>query len=265
MGTLVTIEGGEFMGKTSMALPGLVSVAKKAGYAVASSREPGGTPEAEAIRAEIFQKVEQKAPIEEIAVLFNKARKNHLEQVIHPFIGAQKEKEGIMVLDRYLDSTRVYQGLEGGLDLEYIHQLETEYVKGYLPDITFILTIPADKFARIILARQKIAAMESGRDHTVWDEASIEQQLLRQKRYLELPALASRWQEQREFHVIDASRHPFDVIGDIVRHLGSYLEKKGQGGAKGKLEQSYKELKKSPGWILLEKAWKKQEHQLKSV
>lgn len=263
MGILVTIEGGEFMGKTSVALPGVVSVTKRAGYPVASSREPGGTAEAEAIRAEIFQRVEQKAPVEEIATLFNKARKIHLEQVIYPFLGEQKEKDGIMILDRYLDSTRVYQGLEGGLDLERIHQLEQEYVQGFLPDITFILTIPAEKFANIITVRQLIAAQESGRDLTVWDQASIEQQLIRQKRYMELPVLASRWQENREFHLIDASRHPFEVIDAILRPLASFLEKKGYKNAKGNVETAYKELKKSPSWMVLEKSWKKQEHQLK--
>lgn len=268
MGLLITVEGGEYVGKTSVAIPGLQQVLKRAGVAIISSREPGGTPEAEIIRKEIFEKHAEGASPKELTLLFNKARKVHLDQVIIPFLGIQKERNAVVLLDRYMDSTRVYQGLEGGVDMNDIYNLEQEYVKGYLPDITFICYIPEHTFEKTLEARRKSVSMGTERSQTEWDADTISKQLERQQNYMKVPEIAKHYNEQRSFYMVDASRHPFDVIYDLVVHTGSHIEKyhslSPYRGVKGELLSSFNKLKKEPVWMYFEKQWKKQEQLMKS-
>jgi dTMP kinase len=262
MGLLITVEGGEYLGKTTICIPGVEHVFRRAGIEIQSSREPGGTPEAEAIRAEIFTKAEQGASAKDLALLFNKARKIHLDQVIKPYLGVQKEQDRVMVLDRYLDSTRIYQGMEGGIDLNELRQMEQEYVQGYYPDITFILYIPEKQFPTIMKARHLVAENDAMRSQTKWDADSFEKQFQRQQFYLQLPDIAARFGEQRKFVLVDAARHPFDVIGSLISAMGDYIDKHNgihQVHAGRKLQQAFKELQKEPIWMYMEKAWKKQQ------
>lgn len=268
MGLLITVEGGEYVGKTSVAIPGLQQVLKRAGIAVTTSREPGGTPEAETIRKEIFEKHAEGASPKELTLLFNKARRIHLDQVIIPFLGQNKEKNSIVLLDRYLDSTRVYQGLEGGIDLNEIHGFEQEYVRGYLPDITFICYLPEHTFEKTLEARRKAVHMGSERSQTDWDSDDTGKQIARQRNYMKIPEIAKHFNEQRAFYTIDASRHPFDVIYDLVAHTGSHIEKNRSleqfRGIRGELLSNFRQLKKEPVWMYFEKQWKKQEQLMKS-
>ncbi|MFW5703265.1 MAG: dTMP kinase [Patescibacteria group bacterium] len=267
MGALITIEGGEYMGKTTLAIPGLESVSKRTGIPVLTSREPGGSPEAEQLRSEIFQKAETGASAIELATLFNKARKIHLEEVVKPFLGSHKDQNALCILDRYLDSTRVYQGLEAGLTMEQIKEMEAEYVGDYLPDITIILSIPEQKFARLLLARQQLAK-DTNHDNNIWDNATIEKHLLRQRHYLSLPKLAAEWGERRGFAIIDVSQHPFQIIRAIVEAVGHYIDQHHLltiSSVQKKMLNSWNELIKEPSWIYLEKAWKKQEHIMRSL
>lgn len=194
MGLLITVEGGDFVGKTSLAVPGLHAVLTDCGFPVITSREPGGSPEGEEIRNQIFARVKEDAPQIELAKLFNKARRLHLEQVIIPFLGAKKEKHGVVILDRYLDSTRVYQGLEGRLPLKKIYALEDEFVDGFLPDITFVLYFPEAHIKELIQIRKKLSENEKvktqhARAHTPWDEASLEEYKKRQEYHWKLQEL----------------------------------------------------------------------------
>lgn len=267
MGAFITVEGGEFMGKTTIAIPGLEAIVRRTGIPVLTSREPGGSPEAEQIRSEIFHKADSGASALELATLFNRARQIHLNQVVRPFLGSHKEQNAICILDRFLDSTRVYQGMEAGLPMEQIAQLETSYVEGYLPDLTLILTIPEPKFAHILLARQQLA-QHSVRDSTVWDNNTIEKHLLRQRHYLRLPHQAAEWGERRGFAIIDVSQHPFQIMKRIIEATGRYLDQHKLltvSHIQKKMEVAWKELTSEPSWIYMEKAWKKQEHILRSL
>lgn len=269
MGLLITIEGGEFVGKTSVALPGLHKILEDCGLRVLSSREPGGTPAGEKIREEIFQKAARGASADEMALLFNKARRIHLDTVIKPFLGEKKEKDAIVLLDRYLDSTRVYQGLESALGLETVYRYEREFVEGYLPDLTFVLFFPEEIIDKMIAVRRKLAAEESGtRANTSWDEVSIDEHRMRQQRYLSLAAIAKDRGEQRQFRHIDASRQPLAVITDMAKHTRDAILSSGMAlppGFGARFQSALSGLGASPLYTHLERQWKRQQHLLRVI
>lgn len=211
MGLFITVEGGEYTGKTSVVVPGLARFFKKKGIPVLVSREPGGTPKAEAIRQTIFQKMAEGVPQDKLAALFMQARQNHLKEKVVPFLGEKKERRGVVILDRFIDSTRVYQGLEGGVALDKIRALEKKYVGGYFPDITIILYFPDDVFSKVLNTR-----MRKTRQTTAWDNHALEIQRQRQKYYLTLPELAKQWGEERLFIPIDASKTKEAVSSKVI-------------------------------------------------
>ncbi len=139
MGLLITVEGGEFTGKSSLVIPTLYNILNRCGYETLKSREPGGTSRGEQIRQKIFDRLKEGASQEELARLFNESRLIHLEEVIKPFLGQKKENNRVVVLDRYIDSTIVHQGLEGCASLKELKNLEQQTIGNYDPDLTFLL------------------------------------------------------------------------------------------------------------------------------
>ncbi len=220
MGLLITVEGGEYVGKTSLVVPALKTFLEAAGIETITSREPGGTLEGEKIREKIFKRLKEGATAKELTLLFNEARRIHLDTIIIPFLGQNKEKGRVVILDRYLDSTRVYQGLEGGVPLTEIKALENQYVKGYYPDITFILYFPEEVFKKVFYVRKHYALSHlpsvKKRSLTDWDAASVEKHLIRQRYYLKLPRLAAKLGEKRRFFLINAARRPSEVVQEVV-------------------------------------------------
>lgn len=225
MGLLITIEGGEYTGKTSLVIPGLLKVFRDAGICVKTSREPGGTKRGEELRKKIFKRHAEGALQDELALLFNKARRVHLQEVIMPTLGIHLEKDAVLVLDRYLDSTRVYQGLEGGVSLDKIFKLEQEYVGDFFPDLTLILYFRDKIFDKVFAIRQAYerANKDSSRDVTTWDDGKIAAHRARQKLYLTLPELAKQNGERRAFAKIDASASPVEVIRKCVSECSKII------------------------------------------
>src|SRR6218665_1942923 len=135
----ITFEGGEGVGKSTQVKRLLQNLQRHAVEAV-RTREPGGTPKAEAIRSFILQgRSESWGPGGE-AVLFAAARLDHVNQLIAPNL-----RNGIWVLsDRFHDSTRAYQGLTGGVDDKLIDGLESLALDGHTPDLTIILDMDPD-------------------------------------------------------------------------------------------------------------------------
>src|SRR5690349_19652788 len=110
-GFFVTFEGGEGAGKSTQ-IRRLAEKLIDAGIDVVVTREPGGSPGAEAVRHVLLSgAAEPFGPAME-AVLFAAARSDHVEQVIRPAV----ERGAVVLCDRFLDSTRVYQGVTGNLD-----------------------------------------------------------------------------------------------------------------------------------------------------
>ena len=137
-GVFITFEGGEGAGKTTQINRLAQSLTDK-GYKVITTREPGGTPEAEKIRDLLVQRDSgQWTPLSETLLLFA-ARQLHVDRVIKPSLDDGK----IVICDRFTDSTRAYQGHGHGLDLSVIENLKDTVLDGLEPDLTFILDIDA--------------------------------------------------------------------------------------------------------------------------
>jgi dTMP kinase len=148
-GRFVTFEGGEGAGKTTQ-IARLAARLRAEGVAVVTTREPGGSPRAEALRAALLSgRAAPLGPLAE-ATLFTAARIDHLDTLIEPALA-----RGAWVLcDRFADSTRAYQGALGRVDLRMIALLEHVALGATRPDLTIILDLPAkDGLARAALRR----------------------------------------------------------------------------------------------------------------
>jgi len=137
-GRFITFEGGEGAGKSTQ-VRRLAERLKGRGEMVIT-REPGGSPGAEAIRALLVSgPVERWSPVTETLLMYA-ARRDHIERVIAPALA-----RGAWVLcDRFHDSTRAYQGAAGGAPQALIQALEAEVVGAVLPDLTLILDLPVE-------------------------------------------------------------------------------------------------------------------------
>jgi dTMP kinase len=141
----LTLEGGEGVGKSTQVKRLLANLSRVSIPAV-RTREPGGTPRAEAIRSFILQgRSESWGPGAE-AILFAAARHDHVAQLIAPHLA-----QGTWVIsDRFHDSTRAYQGLTGGVEDKLIEALETLALDGHVPDLTIVLDMdPERAFERV--------------------------------------------------------------------------------------------------------------------
>ena len=153
-GRFVTLEGGEGTGKSTQAR--LLAIALKArGQRVVVTREPGGSPRAEAIRDFLLSgRAERHGPFGE-ALLFAAARIDHLRALIEPALA----RGDWVVCDRFADSTRVYQGAVGGLDGGLLDAIDRAVLGGTRPDLTLILDCPAEmSLARAALRRNGAGA-----------------------------------------------------------------------------------------------------------
>jgi dTMP kinase len=129
----ITFEGSEGSGKTSQ-VPLLAETLRQQGYAALTTREPGGTPIVEQIRKVILDlKNTDMHPRTEI-LLFQAARAQHVEQVIRPHLA----QGGIVLCDRYADSTLAYQGYGRQTDLVELRKIIYYATGGLTPDLTLL-------------------------------------------------------------------------------------------------------------------------------
>ena len=148
-GRFITFEGGEGTGKLTQ-IKALAARLDEAGQRTLVTREPGGSPGAEIIRHLVLSGVGKALGPDCEALLFAAARDDHVHQVIAPALD-----EGVWVLcDRFIDSTRVYQGRIGSVDRGLIRALERATIGTLLPDLTLVLDLPAETgMARAALRR----------------------------------------------------------------------------------------------------------------
>lgn len=139
LGKFITFEGGEGSGKSTQARL-LSEQLGRIGVHTIVTREPGGSPFAEALRKVILDpEMPQHSALSE-ALLFYAARADHLDNTVRPALNA-----GLWVIcDRFIDSTRVYQGIAGGLPGETVDVLNQMVVSPTFPDLTIVLDIPAE-------------------------------------------------------------------------------------------------------------------------
>ncbi|CAH1661935.1 Thymidylate kinase [Hyphomicrobiales bacterium] len=135
----ITFEGGEGAGKSTQ-IKRLAARLQGVGIDAVMTREPGGSPKAERIRALLLAGAAKRFGTLAEAVLFSAARIDHIDTLIAPALS-----RGTWVLcDRFIDSTRVYQGTSGDIDPEQIAVLERVVAGDVMPDLTFILDLPAE-------------------------------------------------------------------------------------------------------------------------
>ncbi len=137
-GRFITFEGGEGVGKSTQ-LRRLAQTLRARGETVLTTREPGGTPSAEAIRTLVVTgETGRWLPLSEV-MLFAAARYEHVERVIRPALALGKW----VLCDRFTDSTLAYQGYGLGYDIAAISRLQELVLAGLAPALTFVLDIEA--------------------------------------------------------------------------------------------------------------------------
>lgn len=155
-GQFIAFEGGEGAGKSTQAA--LLAAALRArGIEVLLTREPGGTPGAEAIRGLLLEPPGKGWLPAAEALLFAAARSDHVERAIRPALDAGTW----VVCDRFVDSSRAYQGGGGGLTDADVLALHSVGSRGLLPELTFLLEVePVEAAARLSLR-------DGGRDDAI--------------------------------------------------------------------------------------------------
>jgi len=147
-GRFIVLEGGEGAGKSTQARL-LADALRGRGHAVVLTREPGGTPGAEAIRALLLGTEGEGWQPRAEALLFAAARSDHVERLIRPALAAGTW----VVCDRFLDSSRAYQGGGGGLSDAELVDLHRIGSQGLVPDLTVLVEVSPEVAARRLALR----------------------------------------------------------------------------------------------------------------
>lgn len=189
-GYFISFEGGEGVGKTTQ-IRRLADALRDMGHDVLETREPGGSPGAEAVRHVLLSGAAEALGPKLEAILFAAARSDHVETIIRPAIEAGK----IVLTDRFMDSSRVYQGVTGGLDAKFMAALERVTVNGMVPDLTIILDIEPEEGLRRAAARRA-----SGENADRYEKEQLDIHRRRREAFLEIAKA-----EPERCVVIDAS------------------------------------------------------------
>ena len=136
-GRFISLEGGEGVGKSTQ-LDALAEALRGRGLTVVVTREPGGSPGAEAIRSLLLQGDDGRWNPRAEALLFAAARSDHVDQTILPAI----ERGEWVLSDRFVDSSLAYQGEAGGLGIDTVRDLHRFGSMDFLPDRTLVLQLP---------------------------------------------------------------------------------------------------------------------------
>ncbi len=146
MTRFIVFEGGEGAGKSTQSRA-LADYLEARGHQVRRTREPGGTPAAEAIREVLLDPANAGLDDRAEALLFAAARGDHAARVIRPALAAGD----IVISDRYLDSSVAYQGVARGLGAEHVAELSLWATGGLVPDLTIVLDVdPLLGLARVV-------------------------------------------------------------------------------------------------------------------
>lgn len=201
-GRFISIEGGEGTGKsTQIAL--IAEYLRTRGLVVHTTREPGGTPGAEAIRALLLGGEGERWGARSEALLFAAARADHVERLIRPALAAGEW----VVSDRFIDSSRAYQGIASKLGDDVVMTLHAIGSEGLLPDLTILLDLPQEEAERRARSR---------------DGGSGDRIGARDADYHRAVAMAFQDfadAEPERFARIDASGSSEQVLGRIIPHL----------------------------------------------
>ncbi len=203
-GTLVTLEGGEGSGKSSLT-DALAALLRSEEYAVLVTREPAGTELGDVVKG-IFRQGIAATPEAEL-FLFEAARAQHVQELIRPALARGES----VLCDRYTDSTLAYQGYGRGLDLGHLRAVNHIATGGLVPHFTLLLDVPPEAG----LSRKK---HERRLDSLGAESLEFHQRV--RDGYLELARL-----EPKRIVVVDAEPPSERVTEAAWRHLKRFLDR----------------------------------------
>ncbi|MCE7028252.1 dTMP kinase [Jiella avicenniae] len=209
-GYLVTFEGGEGSGKSTQ-IARLAAHLRALGHEVVITREPGGSPGAEAVRHIILSGMAEELGPDWEAVLFAAARADHVGELIRPAL----DRGDVVLCDRFHDSTRVYQFAGRDRDTRLMERLERAALAGTYPDLTIVLDVPAEIGGDRARKRRGTA----NADRFEKDDATIQEE--RRRAFLKIAA-----EEPDRCVVVDGNRPVEAVAAEIATIVDDRLEAK---------------------------------------
>ena len=202
-GLFVSIEGGEGAGKSTV-IAAIGDALAAGGREVVTTREPGGTPEGESIRALLLDPARTLVPEAELLLMFASRA-----QLVRSTIAPALARGAAVIADRFTDASFAYQGGGRGLDAGVIADLE-RWAAGLRPDLTFLLDVG--------VAQGLARARSRGGDT---DRIEAEQDAFFER--VRATYLARAAAEPARFRVIDASRPADAVLADVRARLAEWL------------------------------------------
>jgi dTMP kinase len=199
-GWFVTFEGGEGSGKTTQ-IRRLAEALRERGFDVIVTREPGGSPGADAIRHIVLSGAAEGFGGDVEALLFAAARIDHIETLVRPALDDGK----VVLCDRFHDSTRVYQATGSAENGAFLSAVEDATLTNIYPDVTVVLDVPA----AIGLARA--AARRGVGEADRFEKEATEIHDARRERFLEIARA-----EPERCIVIDAGRSENAVAASVA-------------------------------------------------
>ncbi|OME75797.1 dTMP kinase [Paenibacillus sp. FSL A5-0031] len=150
-GVFITIEGGEGAGKSTL-IEQLTNIMLQRGKSITTTREPGGIPIAEQIRAVILDRENTAMDARTEALLYAAARRQHLVEKVVPAL----EKGEFVICDRFVDSSLAYQGYARGLGMDEVWAINQFAIKEVMPDLTIYMDVsPEVGLGRIAQASER--------------------------------------------------------------------------------------------------------------
>ncbi len=207
-GLFITFEGGEGSGKSTQ-ISFLSKLLTEQNIKHIITREPGGTETGEQIRKILLQGNINKLDSYSEFLCFAASRREHLKKIILPALSENK----IVICDRFLDSSIVYQGMVGGLDEDIILKVHDDFCYKKYPDLTILLNVNA----KIGLARKNKNTLDENR----FENFKKEFHELVQKKFLELAH-----KHKDRYRVINADNDKdfiFNEIIDQIKHFFSVI------------------------------------------
>lgn len=197
----ITFEGPEGGGKTTQ-MKRLAAYLRQQGFDVRVTREPGGTPIGDRVRAILLDPIhtEMLPPTE--FLLFSAGRAQHVGQVIRPHLA----RGGVVLSDRYADASLAYQGYGHGQDLALLRSITRFATGGLLPDLTVCLDLPVEAGLR----------RKAGGDGDAWNR--MEQKEIDYHRRVRAGYLTMAAEEPERWVVIDAAQG-IDVVQAAIRRV----------------------------------------------
>lgn len=200
-GAFIVFEGGEGAGKSTQAAA-LAELLQARGRSVVRTREPGGTPAAEAIRAILLDPAFAGLDDRAEALLFAAARGDHAQRVIRPAL----RRGDVVVCDRFMDSSMAYQGIARGLGADVVANLSLWATDGLIPDLTVVMDIDP----QVGLGR-------------VSSPDRLESEPLEWHRRVREGFVEIARRDPRRYLVLDAGRPPEDLATEIAQVVDALL------------------------------------------